>query len=84
MVGTRDYVRTGGFGRAFVGLSGGIDSALVGAIAVDALGADQVTGVSLPSRYSSEGSISDAVELAERLGMALVTMPRQDRPTLFF
>ena len=59
----------------FVALSGGIDSAIVGAIAVDALGAEHVTGVSLPSRYSSEGSIGDAVDLARRLGIPLISMP---------
>ncbi len=75
VVGTRDYVQKVGFERAFVALSGGIDSAIVGAIAVDALGADRVTGVSMPSRYSSEGSISDAVDLAQRLGIRLVSLP---------
>jgi len=75
VVGTRDYVRKSGLERAFVALSGGIDSALVGAIAVDALGAEQVTGVSLPSRYSSEGSIADARDLADRMGFRLLTFP---------
>ena len=75
VVGTRDYVRKSGFERVFVALSGGIDSAIVGAIAVDALGAEHVTGVSLPSRYSSEGSIGDAVDLARRLGIPLISMP---------
>ena len=75
VVGTRDYVQKIGFEHAFIALSGGIDSAIVGAIAVDALGADRVTGVSMPSRYSSEGSISDAVDLAERLGIRLVSLP---------
>lgn len=75
VVGTRDYVQKIGFEHAFVALSGGIDSAIVGAIAVDALGAERVTGVSMPSRYSSEGSISDAVDLAQRLGIRLVSLP---------
>ena len=75
VVGTRDYVQKIGFEHAFVALSGGIDSAIVGAVAVDALGPDRVTGVSMPSRYSSEGSISDAVDLAERLGIRLVSLP---------
>ena len=75
VVGTRDYVRKSGFERVFVALSGGIDSAIVGAIAVDALGPEHVTGVSLPSRYSSEGSIGDAVDLAQRLGIRLISMP---------
>jgi NAD+ synthase (glutamine-hydrolysing) len=64
VLGTRDYVHKNGFRRVLLGLSGGIDSALVCAIAVDALGADNVTGVKLPSRYSSSGSIDDADELA--------------------
>ncbi len=59
-----------GFRRAVVGLSGGIDSALTATIAVDALGKDQVLGVAMPSRYSSEGSVKDAKELAENLGIA--------------
>ncbi|MEE8337492.1 MAG: NAD+ synthase [Dehalococcoidia bacterium] len=75
VLGTRDYLRKTGFERVFVAVSGGIDSALVAAIAVDALGPDQVTGVSLPSRYSSEGSIADARGLAELLGIRLVTFP---------
>ena len=74
VLGTRDYVRKTGFERVYVALSGGIDSAIVAAIAVDALGADAVTGVSLPSRYSSEGSIGDAVDLAQRLGIRLISM----------
>ncbi|MDA0301252.1 MAG: NAD+ synthase [Chloroflexi bacterium] len=75
VVGTRDYVQKTGFERVFVALSGGIDSAIVAAIAVDALGPQAVTGVSLPSRYSSEGSVADAVDLAERLGIRMVSMP---------
>ena len=75
VVGTRDYVQKIGFEHAFVALSGGIDSAIVGAIAVDALGPERVTGVSMPSRYSSEGSISDAVDLAQRLGIRLISLP---------
>ena len=59
-------------------MSGGIDSALVGAIAVDALGAENVTGVSMPSRYSSEGSVAGAVELADRLGVRLLSLPIED------
>ena len=75
VLGTRDYVLKSGFERVFVALSGGIDSAIVGAIAVDALGAEHVTGVSLPSRYSSEGSIGDAMDLAQRLGIPMISMP---------
>ena len=68
-VGLRDYVGKNGFGSVALGLSGGIDSALVAAIAVDALGADRVHGVSMPSRYSSDHSKDDARELAERTGL---------------
>jgi NAD+ synthase (glutamine-hydrolysing) len=75
VVGTRDYVRKNGFRHVVLGLSGGIDSALVAAIAVDALGAEAVTGVSMPSRYSSEGSRTDARELADALGIRLLTLP---------
>ncbi len=69
VLGTRDYVRKCGFQKALVGLSGGIDSALVAAIAVEALGAENVMGVGMPSEYSSEGSKDDARELAVRLGI---------------
>lgn len=69
VLGTRDYVRKCGFRQVVLGLSGGIDSALTAAIAVDAIGAENVIGVAMPSQYSSEGSISDAKELAENLGI---------------
>lgn len=69
VLGTRDYVRKCGFSKALIGLSGGIDSALVAAIAVEALGAENVMGVGMPSEYSSEGSKDDAGDLAERLGI---------------
>ncbi len=69
VLGTRDYVRKCGFQKALVGLSGGIDSALVAAIAVEALGAENVTGVGMPSEFSSEGSKDDARALAARLGI---------------
>ncbi len=75
VLGTRDYLRKTGFQKALIALSGGIDSSLVAALAVDALGADNVVGVSLPSRYSSEGSISDAKALAENLGIAMLIVP---------
>lgn len=78
VVGTRDYVRKTGFEHVFVAMSGGIDSALVAAIAVDALGSEHVTGVSMPSRYSSEGSVGDAVDLAQRLGVRLISLPIED------
>ena len=66
VVGLRDYVRKNGFKSVLVGLSGGIDSALVAALAIDALGSDQVHAVAMPSKYSSEHSIADAKEMAER------------------
>ena len=75
VLGTRDYVRKNGFTDAVIGLSGGIDSSLVAVVAVDALGAANVHGVSMPSRYSSEGSRSDAAALAEALGIELLTVP---------
>ncbi|HEX7737219.1 MAG TPA: NAD+ synthase [Ktedonobacteraceae bacterium] len=78
VLGTRDYVRKTGFQKALIGLSGGIDSSLVAAIAVDALGAENVLGVSMPSGYSSEGSKSDAQELAENLGMQFMTIPIEE------
>ena len=75
VLGTLDYVRKCGFGKVVVGLSGGIDSALTAAIAVDALGKENVIGLSMPSHYSSEGSITDARELAENLGIGFDVVP---------
>jgi NAD+ synthetase len=69
VLGTRDYVRKCGFSKVMVGLSGGIDSALVAAIAKDALGAENVLGVGMPSPYSSQGSIDDSRQLAANLGI---------------
>jgi NAD+ synthase (glutamine-hydrolysing) len=69
VLGTRDYCRKNGFTDVVLGLSGGIDSSLVAVIAADALGADHVHGVSMPSRYSSEHSKSDAATLAANLGL---------------
>ena len=69
VLGTRDYVRKCGFSKVLIGLSGGIDSALVAAIAVEALGAENVTGIGMPSEYSSAGSKDDARDLAARLGI---------------
>ncbi len=69
VLGLRDYVAKNGFSEAVVGLSGGIDSALTAAVAADALGPDAVLGVTMPSRYSSAGSIEDSRELAARLGI---------------
>jgi len=75
VTGTRDYVRKIGYESVVVGLSGGIDSTMVAAIAVDALGADCVKTVSMPSRYSSEGSIADAKLAAGNLGCELLIVP---------
>ena len=75
VTGLRAYVHKNGFGEAVIGLSGGIDSALTCALAVDALGPDAVHGVAMPSRYSSPGSISDARDLAERLGCRFDVLP---------
>lgn len=71
----RDYVRKNGFSDVALGLSGGIDSALVAALAVEALGKEHVVGVTMPSRYSSEGTKSDADRLAENLGIRYFTLP---------
>jgi len=75
VTGTRDYVDKNGFGSVVVGLSGGIDSAVTATIAADAVGADRVHGVSMPSSYSSEHSRTDAAELAHRLGCHFQTVP---------
>jgi NAD+ synthase/NAD+ synthase (glutamine-hydrolysing) len=75
VLGTRDYVRKCGFKKVVIGLSGGIDSALTAAIAVDALGKDNVTGVSMPGPYSSQGSKDDARELARNLGIGYEIIP---------
>ena len=69
VTGTRDYVRKNGFTDVVVALSGGIDSSIVACIAVDALGAEHVHGISMPSRFSSDGSKDDALALAEKLGI---------------
>jgi NAD+ synthase/NAD+ synthase (glutamine-hydrolysing) len=78
VTGTRDYVRKCGFQRVLVGLSGGIDSAVVAAIAVDALGAENVLGVSMPGPFSSGGSKADAKSLADNLGIKMLTVPITD------
>lgn len=74
-MGLRDYVRKNGFRRVALGLSGGIDSALVAAIACDALGPENVIGVSMPSAHSSQHSKDDALDLAERTGLSFRTVP---------
>jgi NAD+ synthase (glutamine-hydrolysing) len=81
--GTRDYVRKNGFTDVLIGLSGGIDSSLVAAIAVDALGPERVVGVLMPSRFSSDGSVTDAELLASTLGIRTVTVPIEPAHTAF-
>jgi len=75
VTGTRDYIAKNGFRSVVLGLSGGIDSALVAAVAVDAIGADRVHVVGMPSRYSSEHSVSDAEELAQRIAVHWQLVP---------
>ncbi len=77
-LGTRDYVHKCGFDKALVGLSGGIDSSLVAALAADALGGENVIGVAMPSRFSSEASLTDARQLADNLGIEMWTLPIED------
>ena len=74
VLGTRDYIRKNGFEKVVIGLSGGVDSAIVAAIAVDALGKDNVIGISMPSRYSSTGSVTDTKALVKNLGIKLKTI----------
>ena len=83
VMGTRDYLRKNGFREAIVALSGGVDSSLVASIAVDAVGARAVRGFSMPSRYSSEHSVSDALELATRLDIDIATLPIEEEHTMF-
>src|ERR1700682_1435579 len=78
LTGTADYVRKCGFKKVLVGLSGGVDSAVVAAIAVEALGAENVLGVSMPGPFSSAGSKSDAATLAKNLGIRFITLPITD------
>lgn len=75
VLGTRDYLRKCGFTKALLGLSGGIDSAVVAAVAAEALGPRNVTGVLMPSPWSSQGSIDDSLELARNLGLPTRTIP---------
>ena len=75
VVGTRDYLHKCGFKKAVLGLSGGIDSAVTAAIAVEALGRENVTGIAMPSRYSSGHSVTDAQALADNLGITMHTVP---------
>ena len=75
VLGTGDYIRKNGFRRVLIGLSGGIDSALTAAIAVDALGSEAVVGVAMPSQYSSKESLEDAELLAKNFGIEFFTVP---------
>jgi NAD+ synthase (glutamine-hydrolysing) len=75
VLGTRDYLTKNGFGTAVIGLSGGIDSALVAAVAVEALGAENVVGVTMPSMYTSSDTFSDAGLLADNLGIRFMELP---------
>ena len=83
VLGVRDYVAKSGFRRALLGLSGGIDSALVAAVAAEALGPQNVLGVLMPSPFSSPGSVTDARALAEGLGLSTVTLPIADLMAAF-
>src|SRR5262249_31008175 len=82
-LGVRDYFRKCNFHSAVIGLSGGVDSAVTAVIAVDALGATNVTGVSMPSSYSSRGSIDDARSLAKNLGIRFLEIPITDAFKVF-
>lgn len=75
VLGVRDYARKTHFKKVLLGLSGGIDSALTAAIAVDALGPENVLGVMMPSGYSSKGSVDDSVDLARNLGIQVLSLP---------
>ena len=83
VMGVRDYFRKNGFKRAVIGLSGGIDSALVAAIAVDALGQDAVKGVTMPGPFSSAGSWRDSKQLAKNLGIEFETKPIKEMYEVF-
>ena len=77
-LGTGDYIRKNGFKKVVIGLSGGIDSSLTAAVAAEAVGPSKVVGVSMPSMYSSEGSVTDAQKLASNLGIELLSIPIED------
>jgi len=78
VLGVKDYTRRNGFKTSVFGCSGGIDSALVAAIAADAMGAENVTAITMPSEWSSEGSVSDSVQLCKNLGIKLIVHPIGD------
>jgi NAD+ synthase (glutamine-hydrolysing) len=75
VLGTRDYVRKNGFTKVLIGLSGGIDSSVVAAVATEALGKENVTGITMPSRFNTDQTKSDAAKLAENLGIEFLTIP---------
>jgi NAD+ synthase (glutamine-hydrolysing) len=75
VLGTRDYIRKCGFSRVLIGLSGGIDSSLTAVIAVDAVGRENVAGIAMPGPFSSDHSLTDARELAQKLGIRFETVP---------
>ena len=75
VIGTRDYVTKSGFQKVLIGMSGGIDSALTMVLAVEALSAENVTGITMPTRFSSEGSVNDSIQLAKNLGVNIQTIP---------
>lgn len=83
VLGTRDYIAKNGFSEVVIGLSGGIDSSLVAAVAADAVGPERVHGVAMPSRHSSAHSLTDATELAAALGIDLRTVPIEDAHAAF-
>ena len=83
VLGTHDYLHKSGFSKVIIGLSGGIDSALTAVVAVDALGAENVVGVGMPSRYSSEGSVRDSKELANNLGIDFWVVPIEPAHSAF-
>ena len=83
VLGTRDYLHKTGFSKAIIGLSGGIDSALTAVVAADALGPENVLGITMPSRYSSSGSIDDSEQLARNLGIEFWEIPIEPAHTAF-
>ena len=83
VMGTRDYLIKTGFSKAIIGLSGGIDSALTAVVAADALGPENVLGITMPSRYSSQGSVGDSAELARNLGIEFWEIPIELAHTAF-
>ena len=83
LLGLKDYVAKNGFSKVVIGLSGGIDSSLVAALAVDALGKDNVTGLFMPTRYTSRESEEDALALSQNLGIHLITIPAEKTYEVF-